>query len=174
MIVRLGRQDDLAAILDIYNWYVLHSNATFDVEPISTDRAQIWFDQFAATGPHRLVAVVDDDDHACGYAASVRYREHPAFRETVELTTYIDADRTGRGLGTLMYDLLLSELADEPVHTMLAGIALPNDGSIALHRHFGFEPVGVFDEYAEKHGRRLSSLWMQRGRSSEPRRAHAV
>jgi phosphinothricin acetyltransferase len=44
----------------------------------------------------------------------------------------------------------------------LAGIALPNDASVALHRKFGFTDVGVFREYAVKHGQYLSSLWLQR------------
>jgi len=41
------------------------------------------------------------------------------------------------------------------------GIALPNDASIALHRKLGFTDVGVFEEYARKNGRYVSSLWMQ-------------
>jgi phosphinothricin acetyltransferase len=44
----------------------------------------------------------------------------------------------------------------------VAGIALPNDASVALHRKFGFAEVGILDEYAIKHGAYVSSLWMQR------------
>jgi phosphinothricin acetyltransferase len=43
----------------------------------------------------------------------------------------------------------------------LAGIALPNDASVALHRKFGFTEVGVFEEYAIKNGTYVSSVWMQ-------------
>jgi phosphinothricin acetyltransferase len=42
------------------------------------------------------------------------------------------------------------------------GIALPNEASIRLHARFGFRAVGVFDEYAHKSGRAISSQWMQR------------
>jgi phosphinothricin acetyltransferase len=48
------------------------------------------------------------------------------------------------------------------LHLAVAGIALPNDASVALHRKFGFTDVGVFDEYAIKHGSYINSLWMQR------------
>jgi len=44
----------------------------------------------------------------------------------------------------------------------LAGIALPNDASVALHRKFGFTDVGVFHEYAIKNGEYVDSLWMER------------
>jgi phosphinothricin acetyltransferase len=53
-------------------------------------------------------------------------------------------------------------LVDEPVHVILAGIALPNDASIALHRKFGFTEIGTFREYALKNGTYISSTWMQR------------
>ncbi|MET7361126.1 hypothetical protein ABZS76_22135 [Streptomyces sp. NPDC005562] len=52
--------------------------------------------------------------------------------------------------------------ADEPAHVALAGIVLPNDVSVALHRKFGFAEIGTFHEYAVKNGEYLSSLWMQR------------
>jgi phosphinothricin acetyltransferase len=48
------------------------------------------------------------------------------------------------------------------VHVALAGIVLPNDASVALHRKFGFTEVGTFHEYGIKNGRYLSSLWMER------------
>jgi phosphinothricin acetyltransferase len=44
----------------------------------------------------------------------------------------------------------------------VAGIALPNDASIALHKKFGFAEVGIFREYAIKNRERISSIWMQK------------
>ena len=56
-----------------------------------------------------------------------------------------------------------SSVALEPsVHVALAGIALPNDASVALHRKHGFTEVGTFREYAIKNGQYISSVWMQR------------
>jgi phosphinothricin acetyltransferase len=53
-------------------------------------------------------------------------------------------------------------LSKEDLHLAVAGIALPNDGSVALHKKFGFTDVGVFDEYALVNGRFHSSLWTQK------------
>ena len=39
---------------------------------------------------------------------------------------------------------------------------MPNEASVRLHRRMGFTDVGVFDEYARKGNRYLSTLWMQR------------
>lgn len=161
MHVRNAGADDLAAIVDVYNWYIEHSDATFDVEPATVATKRDWFATFDTCGRHRLV-VAEEDGRVCGFAGSLPYRPHPAFDTTVELTIYLHPRCTGRGIGSLLYERLLGDLAGEPIHRMLAAIALPNDASEALHRRFGFVPVGVFDEYATKRGRHISSLWMQR------------
>jgi L-amino acid N-acyltransferase YncA len=67
-----------------------------------------------------------------------------------------------KGVGTLLYQELFSLLKNEPLHLAVAGIALPNDASIALHKKFGFEEVGVFKEYAIKNCKYISSIWMQK------------
>lgn len=121
-----------------------------------------WFSQFAATGPYRLL-VARDGDQVRGYACSQRYRNLEAFRETVEVSVALDVSSRGRGVGTALYRALFDSLSSEPsVHVALAGIALPNDASVALHRTFGFTEVGIFREYAIKNGQYVSSVWMQR------------
>lgn len=88
-------------------------------------------------------------------------------RETVEVSVAIDVDWRGQGIGTALYGALFDSLAGEPVHVFLAGIVLPNDASVALHRKHGFTEAGTFREYAVKNGRYFSSLWMQRLRPIE-------
>jgi phosphinothricin acetyltransferase len=97
-----------------------------------------------------------------GWAASGPYRDHPAFARTVEFSVYVHPRHRGASVASALYSSLLDDLASQDVHLAVAGIALPNDASGALHRKFGFTDVGVFDEYAIKHESYISSLWMQR------------
>ena len=53
-------------------------------------------------------------------------------------------DAVGRGIGRQLYGALFDAIADEHVHTIVAGVALPNAASIALHERVGFRQVGVF------------------------------
>jgi phosphinothricin acetyltransferase len=110
---------------------------------------------------HQLL-VAEGRDGVLGYACSSPYRAHPAFDETVETSISLHPTRRGQGLGTLLYTALFNSLASQRVHMAVAGIALPNDASVALHRKMHFETVGVFREYALKHGTRISSVWVQR------------
>ncbi|MDX6335501.1 MAG: phosphinothricin acetyltransferase, partial [Streptosporangiaceae bacterium] len=120
-----------------------------------------WFEQFSSPGPYRLF-VARRGNLILGYACTQRYRDHEAFRETVEVSIALDVSCRGQGVGTSLYRALLDCLAHQPVHAVIAGIALPNDASVALHRKFGFTDVGTFREYAVKNGQYISSLWMQR------------
>ena len=48
------------------------------------------------------------------------------------------------------------------MHRAHAGITLPNDASLALHRRCGFEEIGVFREVGRKHGRYWDVSWLQK------------
>ena len=160
-----GTEDDLPGIVEILNYTVANSNASFATEPTTVAERCEWFGRFGERGPHRLL-VAKSAGEVLGYACSQPYRDHAAFRETVEVSIALDAGARSKGVGSLLYARLFECLAGEPVHAIVAGIALPNEASVALHRKFGFTEVGVFHEYAVKNGRYISSLWMQRSRST--------
>jgi phosphinothricin acetyltransferase len=160
--ITAGTEDDLVAIVGILNYTAANSIASFETRPVSAAERRDWFGRFSATGPYQLV-VARGGDQVLGFACSQRYRDHEAFRETVEVSIALDAGSRGQGVGTALYRVLFDSLALEPsVHVALAGIALPNDASVALHRKFGFTEVGMFREYAIKNGQYISSVWMQR------------
>ena len=152
----------MSQIADIYNHWVAHSIANFSTRPTTTTERLEWFRQYSTTGPHRLL-VARRGATVLGYAASSAYRpELEAFRETVEVSVSLHHTARHQGIGTGLYAALFDHLDTEPVHVALAGIALPNDASVALHRKFGFIEIGTFREYAVKNGQRISSLWMDR------------
>jgi phosphinothricin acetyltransferase len=78
------------------------------------------------------------------------------------VSVYLDPSSRGQGLGRLLYVELLGRLRADGVHQVLAVIALPNDASEALHRAFGFEPVGTLREVGHKFGRFVDTAWWQR------------
>ena len=161
LIIEPGREDGLPAIAEILNYTIVNSNATLATEPVTLDERREWFGRFSVAGPYRLL-VARRGSQVLGYAASQPYREHEGFRETVEVSIALGVTSRGQGVGTALYLALLGHLADEPVHVALAGIVLPNDASVALHRKLGFTEVGTFHEYAVKNGQYLSSVWMER------------
>ncbi|MFJ6665472.1 GNAT family N-acetyltransferase [Streptomyces sp. NPDC091383] len=156
---------DLPGIVAIQNHTAATSHARFATRLLGMEERRDWFAQFSESGPYRML-VARRGGQVLGYACSQIYRDHEAFRETVEVSVGLAEGSRGQGLGTSLYQALFGLVADEPVHVVLAGIALPNDASVALHRRFGFSDIGIFREYAVKNGRYISSLWMQRLQSA--------
>lgn len=159
--VRSATIDDLAAITEIYNHYVVNTAVTFDLEPFSVADRREWFSQYAAIGRHRCL-VATSEGEVVGYATTSAFRTKRAYDPSVEATVYLHPDAGGRGLGSMLYQQLFAELRTEDVHRAYAAIALPNDASVALHRRFGFAEVGTMREVGRKHGRWWDVLYMER------------
>lgn len=158
--IRTGTEADLTALVGIMNYYIMHSHATFDTKPYTIEERMSWFESYG-TGRYRLL-VAEDSNQILGCCYSSRYRVKPAFDMTVETSIFLNPEYRGRGTGTALYTALFRQLEEQPIHLAVAGIALPNDASIALHRKFGFEEVGTFREYACKGDHLISSTWFQR------------
>lgn len=165
--VRQGEQDDLPALTDIYNHYVVNTHVTFDLEPFTLEQRAVWFSHYSTAGRHRLLVAVDGDV-LLGYATSGTFRDKPAYAPSVETTIYCSPDAVGRGVGKALYGALFEALQDEDVHQAFAGVALPNEASLALHRSFGFTDVGTFREVGRKFGKWWDVLWLQRPIAGTP------
>lgn len=82
----LATRADAAEILDIYNWYVLHHTATFQVTPSSLPEYEDWVDSTRALIP--LLLARDGDGKLLGYACAHRYHPREAYDWAVESTIY--------------------------------------------------------------------------------------
>jgi phosphinothricin acetyltransferase len=159
--VRAAQRDDLVRITEIYNHYVVTTAITFDIDPVRSEDRHGWYEEHT-TGPGHRLLVAEDGGRIVGYAGTGTFRDKRAYDTTVETTVYLAAGCESRGLGTALYAALFDALVGEPVHRAVAGITLPNVASIALHRRFGFEDVGVFRENGRKLGRYWDVMWLER------------
>lgn len=159
--IRRGELRDLGALTGIYNRYVVESQATFDIEPFTTEQRRAWFDHYADTGRHQLFVAVDGDE-VIGYATTSPLREKRAYEPSVEVTIYLAPGAGGRGTGSRLYKTLFDAIAGEDVHRAYAGIAMPNDASVALHERFGFRQRAYFSEQGRKLGRYWDVAWYEK------------
>lgn len=160
MQIRLGREKDLPQVNEIYNWHTQNGFSTF-LEVETLEQRKQWFKRFEDSNRH-LFFVAEENGILLGIACSFAYRGGGAFKDTLETSIYLHPESMGKGLGSALYSHLFKELSGTSVHRIVVGIGLPNDASIALHKKFGFEEIGTFDEYAFYKGAYRSSLWMQK------------
>lgn len=160
-LVRAVRADDLDGVAAIAAHYVLNSTATFAETPQTVAEWRERLDDLEGRGLPFLVAEVDGE--VAGYAYAGPWRPKPAYRYTVEDTIYLDPRHLGKGLGTALLGELVERAAKAGMRQMIAVIAdAAGDGSVALHRRFGFVEAGRLSDVGHKQGRWISTILMQR------------
>jgi phosphinothricin acetyltransferase len=160
-VIRPIEQADLRPLLDIYNYYVLNTHITFDVEPRTLEQRKAWFDHFKPSGRHQCFVAVKDGA-PIGWASSHPFKDRAAYDTSVETSIYLAPGEGGKGLGRKLYQTLLDALAKEDVHRAFGGIALPNEASIGVHRALGYTHVGTYQEVGRKFGKFWDVAWYQR------------
>src|SRR5262245_1143451 len=125
-MIRNASLADAPAIAGIYNHYVLNTVVTFEEESVSAEQMRERLMQVQASYPW---LVYEDGGSVIGYAYAAKWSARCSYRHSVETTIYLDKDRLGEGIGSLLYSELLNLLKSAGFNTAIGGIALPNDGS---------------------------------------------
>jgi phosphinothricin acetyltransferase len=155
--IRLAQPSDAQAILDIYAPYVTDTAITF-VSTLPT--AEGIRKKMIDIKKHYPYLVCTIDANVVGFAYADRVRPHEAYRWNAELSIYIESGYQGRGIATALYTALFQILKAQGFCNLYAVITLPNDASVALHRHFGFKELAVHREDGYKMGAWRDVLWM--------------
>ena len=148
---------DAAACLAIYSPFVTGSAVSFENVPPSETEFAERMERYSRTHAY---LVADDGGTIAGFAYASLYRERAAYRWTAETSVYLGAGYRRRGVGTALYGQLLALLRAQGIRLALGGVTLPNDASIALHRHCGFVQIGVFPSVGWKDGAWRDVAWL--------------
>jgi L-amino acid N-acyltransferase YncA len=157
--VRDASVEDAAACAAIYAPYVTGTAVTFETEP--PDAAGMAGRIAAAVRTHAWV-VLEHDGGVRGYAYGGPFKGRPAYRWSCEVSLYVEPGRRRTGAGRQLYASLFERLGERGYRTAAAGMTLPNEASVALHRAMGFEPVGTFRAIGYKLGAWHDVHWCQR------------
>lgn len=149
---------DGAACAAIYAPFVQDSAVSFEAEPPSAEELA---GRIARLSETHAWLIAEDDGVIVGFAYGCPHRERAAYRWATEVSVYVDAGRHGRGIGRALYGALFALLGRQGYRIACAGIALPNEASLALHRSIGFEPIGVYRAIGWKAGAWWDVSWWQ-------------
>ncbi|MGB0579810.1 MAG: arsinothricin resistance N-acetyltransferase ArsN1 family B [Limisphaerales bacterium] len=155
-MIRRATNDDAGAIARIYNHYIEHTIITFEETPVTAEEMN---NRMVSNTLPRLVA--EEDGIVSGSAYAQQWRPRSAYRHSVECSVYLDPAATGRGLGKQLYQRLFELLREMKIHTVIGGIALPNDPSVGLHESLGFEKVAHYREVGRKFGQWIDVAYWQ-------------
>jgi L-amino acid N-acyltransferase YncA len=167
VLVRDAENSDAPACAAIYAPYV--SDTAISFETVAPSPAEMAVRIAGATRTHAWL-VLEDDRRVIGYAYGGPFNPRPAYRWSCQVSVYLERGRGRSGGGRALYEALLTRLAERGFRTVLAGMTLPNEASVGLHRAMGFEPVGIYRRIGFKHGSWHDVAWTQRsiGTGEEP------
>jgi L-amino acid N-acyltransferase YncA len=148
-MIRQVKDSDADAMCRIYNKYIAGTRITFEETPLQADEMVSRIKNITQNYPW---LVYEENGKVVGYTYASKWKERSAYRYSVETGIYIDSDYIGKGIGTILKGELLKALREKSIHSVICGIALPNQASIALCEKYGFEKIAHFKEVGYKLG----------------------
>ncbi len=159
MIIRKVSDSDVNSIVQIYNHYIATTTISFEEDPVTYTEMAQRVNKVLDSGMPWYVA--EEDGEITGYAYAGQWKARSAYRFTVEPSIYVAVDKTGKGVGSMLYRKLLETLKEMGIKNAVSSIALPNQSSVALHERMGFQKVGEFSNIGFKFERQISVGYWQ-------------
>lgn len=147
-MIRNVKLSDAAQITDIYNHYIMESDATFEVVPLRIEEMQQRITEISDGHPY---LVYESEGRVLGYCYAHPWKTREAYRHTMETTVYVAEGHSGKGIGTALMERLIALCRQNGHHALIACITGNNISSINLHRQLGFTQASFFKEVGHKH-----------------------
>ena len=162
-IVQRAIQDDLPAILAIYNQSIAGKQVTANLTPVTCAERQDWFDEHlnSDTRPIYIVrAVLEDADMSVekmvlpivAWGSFSDLYTRPAYHISTEISIYLHQEHHGQGLGSLLTRWMLTQAPSLGIHNVVALIFAHNQPSLGLFRKLGFEQWGYMPKVCDMEG----------------------
>jgi phosphinothricin acetyltransferase len=158
VVIRDADAADAGRCAAIYAPYVRDTAISFESEPPAPEEMS---GRIAEAQRAHAWLVLEAAGEVVGYAYGGPFMSRAAYRWATAVSVYLDPARRRTGGGRALYEALFDRLAARGHRTALAGVALPNEASVGLHRALGFEEVGTYRRVGWKLGRWHDVVWFQ-------------
>ncbi len=159
MNIRRAEPDDAVELLEIYRPIVEQTAISFELVVPSVTEFSCRIESVLKT--HEWL-VMEKGETIIGYAYASPHRAREAYQFSTETSVYVRPGNRGEGVANQLYEALFDSIRDLGFRAAFAGIALPNDASIALHSRCGFEEIGTFCAVGYKFDQWHDVSWWQR------------
>lgn len=161
VVLRVATAKDAANVNATYGYYIEHSLANFGEQNKTVEERAQEMEELLRLYPFFIAE--DGNGRFLGFACAEPYRPKSGYRYTAELTIYLHpATPKGCGVATALYEKLLECLTAQGFRIALGVLYADNQGSLALHRHFGFEQVGILRNCCYKHEQWVSAVILEK------------
>jgi L-amino acid N-acyltransferase YncA len=132
-----AQKSDLEKIVATYNSTIASRLVTADLEPVTVQSKQVWFE--AHSSNKRPLWLVLVDGAYAGWMSFNSFYGRPAYDGTVEVSIYLEESARGKGLGKACLNKAFEACAVLNIKTLLGFIFDHNEPSLKLFEIMGFQ-----------------------------------
>jgi L-amino acid N-acyltransferase YncA len=141
MKIRDAREADLPAIIRIYNAAILTRVSTAQLETVTLETRRNWLNDHS---PDRHPFwVLEIGGEVAGWLTLKSFLPRGAYRDTAEVSVYVDEKFRRRGLGRTLLAEAISRAASLGIKAMIGLIFAHNEPSLRLFEELGFTKWGL-------------------------------
>lgn len=159
IVIEVAKSVDASRILEIYTPYVLNTAITFEYKVPGIEEFKNRIKNTLVKYPY-LVAKLNNK--IVGYAYTSAFKNREAYNWSVETTVYVDTDYQHMGIGKSLYLELEKISKAQNILNLNACIAIPDKGSVAFHKHMGYQQVAYFHSCGYKLNSWYDMIWMEK------------
>ncbi len=159
MLIREVKEEDAQAMATLYNYYVTHTDLTFETEEITAD---IMLGRVKACLKKYNWLVMEEANTIIGFAYYKKFRLNTAYNHTVETAVYLNHTKTGKGYGKKLYQKMIDDAKKNGFKELISGVLLPNEESVKLHETLGFHKAAHFEKVGTKNGKYIDVAFWQK------------
>ena len=150
LIFQTAAENDLTAMLELYNFYIVNTTATFDHGKITPEE----FRQRLFIGHEKYrIYIIRLRDETVGFCFLTQYRNKAAYDRTAEIGLYLNPEFTGKGIGDEAITFLEKIAVSNGIRVIIASISGENTASSKLFQKMGYEKCAHYKHVGEKFGR---------------------
>jgi L-amino acid N-acyltransferase YncA len=153
------REEHVQEVMEIYNYFVLNSTATFHLEALN------WEEMKASVmnkNPRYPTFVIQKEGVITGYILITQHKNKQAYDATGEVTIYLKPEYGGQGIGGKALAFVEQFAKEHKYHVLIATISGENEQSAFLFKKNGYTQAAHFKEIGLKFGRRVDILSFQK------------
>ena len=161
-MVRIERaiEADLEDIASIYNWAIVNTTASFEMEEQTLETLLTWFRGHDERHPV-IVSRLKKDNQIVGWGAITKWSSKPAYDGMAEVSVYVHPEYHRQGIGKQLILELIELGRKGKFRTLVSQISDTAEASLYLHRNLGFIDTGILRRAGVKFGQEIDVLILQ-------------
>ena len=155
-MIRKIEEKDIEQCLNIYNFYIKESTATFECDTLNIDEFKERIKRITKNFPY---LVYEYENKVLGYAYLDYFIDRKAAFMSADLSIYIDPNARSKALGTQLLEKIIEIAPTYGIKNIISVVTTDNLPSIKFHERNGFHKEGQINDIAFKFGKKLGVIY---------------